>query len=146
MDGDYGRRARRRIATWEVELYERADGSQPAELFFERIGDDVAQRLIGYVDRIVESPIGHPAGPEWQAMHGSALGCHEVRVRFGRTLYRLFVKLDAGPFVESPGLGRFVLLGGESKPVGTALPEPIYREIGTMADDYMLQRRVSPPA
>ena len=136
---------RQRPALWEVELYKRADGSQPAEQFFEAVGDEVAQRLIGYVDRIAEGPIGYPAGPEWQAMHGPALGCHEVRVRFGRTLYRLFVRLDAGPFAESPGIGRLVLLGGESKPAGTALPPAVYRAVGAMAADYRRHRRVSPP-
>jgi hypothetical protein len=139
------RGAGRRPRHWEVELYERQDGSQPAETFFGQIGDDVAQRLIGYVDRVAEDPVGYPAGPEWQAMHGAALGCHEVRVRFGQTLYRLFVKLDSAPFEGSPGLARFVLLSGASKAVGTALPEKVYRDVGVMAADYALHRKVSPP-
>ena len=144
MTGDGANRGRRRPSRWEVELYERADGVQPAEVFFQSIEDEVAQRLIGYIDHVAEDPVGYPAGAEWQAMHGEALGCHEVRVRSRNRLYRIYVKLDTGPFAEYPDAGRLVLLTGESKPVRTALPPSVYRAVGQMANDYMQDRRVSP--
>ena len=63
------RRGLPRPTHWEVEFYERADGVQPAEVFFQAIADDVARRLIGYIDNVAENPLSYPAGPEWQAMH-----------------------------------------------------------------------------
>jgi hypothetical protein len=36
-------------------------------------------------------------------------------------------------------------LSGASKAIGTALPETVYRDVGVMAADYALHRKVSPP-
>lgn len=128
---------------WEVEFYEQADGVQPAEAYFDTITSAVFQRLQGYIDHLAEDPIGFPAGSEWQAMHGAALGCHEVRVLHRGRLYRLFVRLDAEPPGRA-GFGRLVLLSGADKPLGTALPERVYRDVGRAAADYMASRRISP--
>lgn len=144
--GRRGDRDRSRPDHWAVELYEREDGIQPAEVFVQEISEDIAHRLFGYVDHVAEDLLRFPAGPEWQAMHGEALGCHEVRVRFGTRLYRMYVRLDAGPFQGQPGLGRLVLLSDESKPTGTALPPNVYRAVGEMARDYLQTRKVSPAA
>ncbi len=133
----------RRPRLWEVELYEQADGMQPAEAYFEAIPEEVFQRLQGYIDYVAEDPLGFPAGAEWQAMHGEALGCHEVRVFERGRLYRVFVRLDAAR-PGGAGVGRLVLLGGADKPPRTALPDHVYREVGRAARDYMAARRVSP--
>lgn len=125
--------------TFNVELYERPDGAQPAEAYILALPEQVLPRLFAFVDDIAENwPLRRSPGPEWQPLHAPATGCHEVRIRSGKTLYRLFAKLDGAR-------RRLVLLEGATKRVDQALPAATYRRIAAIADDYMKRRKVSPP-
>lgn len=79
-------------------------------------------------------PPSFPGGAMWQAMHGELRGCHEVRHRHRRLLYRLFCRLD-----RDPATGRDLLsvIDGAVKPVGTALPPAVYARVRRHTDEYL---------
>lgn len=71
----------------------------------------------------------------WEAMHEEMAGYYEARTRGpDRRLYRLFCFLDR----DKPGLSKpsVVVLGGLSKPVGTAFTAAEYRSIRELGDEY----------
>lgn len=71
----------------------------------------------------------------WEAMHGEMAGYYEARTRGpDRRLYRLFCFLER----DQPGLTKpsVVVIGGLSKPVGTALTSAEYRSIRALGDEY----------
>ena len=76
----------------------------------------------------------------WEAMHGSMRGFYEARTRGrDRRLYRLFCILERdAPGLDGPSI---VVIGGLSKPVGTAFSDADYAEIRRLGDEY---RRRSP--
>lgn len=130
-----GRRSER---VFDVEFYERPDGTQPAEAYIDSLPEQVLPRLFAFVDDVAENwPLTRSPGPEWQPLHAPATGTHEVRMRSGKTLYRLFANLDGAR-------RRVVLLDGATKQIEEALLGATYRKIAEMAVDYMKRRQVSP--
>lgn len=79
-------------------------------------------------------PPAFPGGAMWQAMHGDLRGCHEVRVRHGRLLYRVFCRLDRDAATERNLL---TVIDGAVKPVGTSLPPALYARVRRHVDEYL---------
>ena len=124
---------------FDVEFYAYGDDEQPAEAFILGLSNEDAGRLFGFVDNIASDwPLRRSEGTDWKRLGGPAKGCHEVRLRIWKKLYRLYVRLDGER-------RRFVLLDGETKSADAALPATVYRRVGRFGNDYMATRCISPP-
>ncbi len=78
-------------------------------------------------------------GGRWEAMSGSAKGCHEIRVDGpNRHHYRLFCLLDRDAVHEngSPCGPLLVVLDGAVKPFRTKLAEGVYEALGELRNEY----------
>jgi hypothetical protein len=133
-------------AAWEVKVFQRhheddPGESCPAEAFLLACPLSVREDLIEIVDAVAAAPPPRfPGGGMWEAMHGAMRGFYEARTRGpDRRLYRLFCILERDP----PGLDgpAIVVIGGLSKPVGTAFSDADYAVIRRLGDEY---RRRSP--
>jgi len=67
-------------------------------------------------------------------MHGTMHGYYEARDRHGKTLYRLYCKLDRCP---STGQNLLVIICGGSKPNEKAFSEAFYRRVRALGDEYL---------
>lgn len=126
---------------WDVVLFQRHKDDDPAkrcpgEEFLDQCPDSVRADLIAIIDAVAESPPPQfSGGGMWEAMHGEMSGFYEARTRGpDRRLYRLFCVLER----EAPGLDgpSIVVIGGLSKPVGTALGKADYAAIRRLGDEY----------
>ncbi len=73
---------------------------------------------------------------QWQVMHGSMKGFHEVRVTGpGRRRYRLFCILER----NAPGLGgpSVVLITGMDKPPGSGFSEADYARVRALGREFL---------
>ncbi len=71
----------------------------------------------------------------WEAMHGEMAGYYEARTRGpDKRLYRLFCLLER----DKPGLSKpsVIILGGLSKPIGTAFSNADYQSIRSLGNQY----------
>ncbi len=123
---------------WTVELYLEAGGSLPAAEFLD------ACPVGGRLEAIVESvrsypPHKYPAGQSWHVMKKDMKGIHEARARNRNELHRLFCILDRDTegILEGPAI---VLLGGGTKPIGTAMDSDVYDEIVAAKNRYWATR------
>jgi len=126
---------------WDVVVYQRHRDddprqSCPAEQFLNECPDSVARDLIAIVDAVAESPPPRfTGGGMWEAMRGQMRGFYEARTHGpDRRLYRLFCILDRdAPGLEGPSI---VVIGGLSKPAGTAFATSDYETIRRLGDEY----------
>ena len=131
---------------WDIKVFQRhrdddPDESCPAETFLLACPRSVREDLIEIVDAVAAAPPPRfPGGGMWEAMHGTMRGFYEARTRGpGRRLYRLFCILERdAPGLDGPSI---IVIGGLSKPVGTAFSDTDYAEIRRLGDEY---RRRSP--
>jgi hypothetical protein len=133
-------------AVWDIKIFQRhrdddRDESCPAEAFLLACPRSVRENLIDIVDAVAAAPPPRfPGGGMWETMRGSMRGFYEARTRGpDRRLYRLFCILER----EAPGLDgpSIIVIGGLSKPVGTAFSDADYGEIRRLGGEY---RRRSP--
>ena len=101
-------------APWRIHFFQRhrdddSARTVPAREFLDRCPTGVAADIIATVKAVAEAPPPRFAGGgQWQVMHGSMKGFHEVRVTGpGRRRYRLFCILER----NAPGLGGEPMLG-----------------------------------
>src|SRR6266542_1002457 len=131
---------------WEVVVFQRHRNDDPceacpAEEFFAECPPSVARDLSAIVDAVAEAPPAQfTGGGMWEAMHGRMRGFYEARTRGpDRRLYRLFYILERdGSGLDGPAV---VIVGGMSKPAGTAFTDADYEIIRRLGDEY---RRRSP--
>jgi hypothetical protein len=133
-------------AAWDIKVFQRhrdddPDEDCPTEAFLLACPQSVRDDLITIVDSVAAAPPPQfSGGGMWEAMHGHMRGFYEARTRGpDRRLYRLFCILER----EAPGLNgpSVVVIGGLSKPVGTAISDADYAQIRRLGDEY---RRRSP--
>lgn len=129
-------------AAWRIHFFQRHRDDDPARTvpardFLDRSPTGVAADIIATVKAVAEAPPPRFAGGgQWQAMHGSMKGFHEVRVTGpGRRRYRLFCILDRDP----PGLGgpSVVLITGMDKPPGSGFSEADYRRVRALGREFL---------
>jgi hypothetical protein len=131
---------------WEIVVFQRhrdddPNETCPTEEFFDLCPRSVVDDLTGIVDAVAESPPPRfTGGGMWEAMHGQMRGFYEVRTRGpDRRLYRLFCILERdAPGLDGPSI---VVIGGMSKPAGTAFTPTDDEVIRRLGDEY---RRRSP--
>lgn len=127
--------------TWQIVFFKRHRDddpreSRPGRLFLEGCPGKVAAKLVAIIDAVVAAPPPQfSGGGMWEAMHGSMSGYYEARTRGpDRRLYRLFCLLErALPGLAMPSI---VVLGGLSKPVGTAFSAADYATIRSLGEEY----------
>ena len=124
---------------WTDGFFVTQEGRCPAEEWLLELPDRPAARIVAVVRAVRDAPpTTFAGGGMWEAMHGAMTGIHEVRVRVGKDLHRLFCLLDrdhpAGPIL--------VMLDGRTKSVGTALDARDYRSILALQQQYRSSRAV----
>lgn len=132
---------------WIATYYKAADGTAPARDTLRALDfpENVRLALEARVAAIRDTPPpAFPAGsPMWSVMtrdrdrgNVDMSGIFEIRDRQGNMLYRLFCVLDSNG--ESHGLEApaLVMLSVGVKPVRTAMPQAVYREVRAQADRY----------
>ena len=129
-------------APWRIHFFQRhrdddSARTVPAREFLDRCPTGVAADIIATVKAVAEAPPPRFAGGgQWQVMHGSMKGFHEVRVTGpGRRRYRLFCILER----NAPGLGgpSVVLITGMDKPPGSGFSEADYARVRTLGREFL---------
>lgn len=102
---------------WTDAFFVTPEGRRPAEEWLLNIPDRPAARIVAVIRAVRDAPpTAFAGGGMWEAMHGSMTGLHEVRIRNGRQLHRLFCLLDR----DHPVGPVLVMLDGMTKSVGAA--------------------------
>lgn len=126
---------------WQVVFFKRHRDDDPSEAkpgqeFLRACPGNVAAKLIAIIDAVVKAPPPQfTGGGMWEAMHGTMGGYYEARTQGpDKRLYRLFCLLER----EGSGLPRpsIIVLGGLSKPRGTAFRTNDYDAIRQLGDEY----------
>jgi hypothetical protein len=132
---------------WIAAYYKAADGTAPARdtLRAPDFPENVRLSLEARAAAIRDTPPPSfpPGSLMWSVMtrdrergNVDMSGIFEIRDRQGKVLYRLFCVLDSD--AESHGLEApaLVMLSVGIKPVRTAMPQAVYREVRAQADRY----------
>ena len=128
---------------WRVVfMVDPATGHVPARQFLDGLPDKPAAEVVAVLRAVRDAPPpAFSGGGKWQAMHGEMSAFHEVRVRQGRLLHRLFCVLD-----RSTGTGLIVLVTGGSKQDRTRMDPRMYaaaRRLGLLLGEAADAGRVT---
>jgi hypothetical protein len=130
-----------RETPWRIHFFRRSDGAVPTRTFLDTLPIKVAAEVHAILEAVATAPPpAFSGGGKWEAMHGEMRGLYEIRVRHGRTLFRLICLLER----DSGDLGgpSIVCLGGLSKASGSAANPRDYREIRQFAEEFRRSRTV----
>jgi hypothetical protein len=113
----------------------------PTCSFLEEVPTRIAAEIHAVLEAVASAPPpAFSGGGKWEAMHGDLGGLYEVRVRHGRTLFRLLCLLDrTGDDLGGPSI---VCLGGLTKASGSAADPRDYKAIKQFADEFRRCRNV----
>lgn len=129
-------------ASWRIHFFQRHRDDDrartvPAREFLDRCPTGVAADIVATVKAVAEAPPPQFAGGgQWQAMHGSMKGFHEVRATGpGRRRYRLFCILER----DALGLGgpSVVLITGMDKPPRSGFSEADYGRVRALGREFL---------
>jgi hypothetical protein len=126
---------------WRIHFFRRFDGSVPTRSFLDSVPAKVAAEIHAVLEAVASAPPpAFSGGGKWEVMHGDMGGLYEVRVRQGRTLFRLLCILER----ESEDLGgpSVSCLGGLTKPSGSAADPKDYERIRQFAGEFRRRRTV----
>ena len=116
---------------WDIEYFQRADGTAPALEFENNIAKQMMGKLNSWADSIAESE-GTIGGGRFKKCHDLA-DLWEIRVRVGKDLGRELCTRDGN---------RLVLLHGFVKPNGTPSPASEFKRAMTYLEEYRITGRV----
>jgi hypothetical protein len=126
---------------WLIHFFRRSDGCVPTQSFLDAAPVKIAAEIHAVLEAVATAPPpAFSGGGKWEAMHGDMRGLYEIRVRHGRTLYRLICLLDRG--ADDLGGPSIVCLGGLVKASGSAADLRDYNEIRGFAAEFRRCRTV----
>jgi hypothetical protein len=126
---------------WLIHFFRREDGSVPTRSFLDGVPVKIAAEIHAVLEAVATAPPpAFSGGGKWEVMHGDLAGLYEIRVRHGRTLFRLLCLLDR----EGSDLGgaSIVCLGGLTKASGSAANPRDYKLIKQFAAEFRRCRSV----
>ncbi len=130
---------------WGIEYFQRHPDDDPARSvpgreFLAQCPLVVRARIAAVATAVADGPPPQfSGGGMFEAMRDDMSGFHEIRVRHGKLLYRLFVILER----EAPGLDgpSLVVIAGGVKRINTVFPPRDYDDVKRLGEEY---RRRSP--
>jgi hypothetical protein len=135
------RRTRTAGPAWRIHFFRRSDGYVPTRSFLDSVPVRTAAEIHAVLEAVATAPPpAFSGGGKWEAMHGELAGLYEVRVRHGRTLFRLICLLERD--ADDLGGPSIVCLGGLAKPSGSAADPRDYRAIMQFASEFQKGRTV----
>jgi hypothetical protein len=130
---------------WGIEYFQRHPDDDPAQSvpgreFLARCPLAVRARLAAIATAVADAPPPQfSGGGMFEAMRDDLSGFHEVRVRHGKLLYRLFVILErAASGLDGPSV---VVITGGVKAINAVFTPREYDEVRRLGEEY---RRRSP--